>query len=117
MPFPRLRLISIAALTTYLVVNIGAGALHHHHQGTAGQPGMSPAARDSTLQIQAAAPAGDDDEETCPLCHVLHLARTLSKKVHPGLPIVPTGSTLSAAAIIQPHPFKATTRARSPPVA
>jgi hypothetical protein len=41
----------------------------------------------------------------------------LPGEVLPGLPIVPTGETLPASAIIQAPPSKATTRARSPPVA
>jgi hypothetical protein len=118
MAFPRQRLVSAAALTAYLVVNIGAGALHHHHQGTAVRPGMSPAACGTDHQFRAAGPAGDaDDEETCLLCSVLHLAQTLPSKVHAGLLIVPTCEALPAPAIFLPPPLETPTHARSPPVA
>jgi hypothetical protein len=111
------RLVSIAALTAYLVVNIGAGALHHHH-GAALPPGKVPAAGGAGLQFQTTDQAGDDDEEgTCLLCSVLHLAQTLPSKVHVEVLIALTGEAFSAPAIIQPHLLEAPARARSPPMA
>jgi hypothetical protein len=115
---PRHRLVSVTALTAYVVVNIGAGALHHHDHGSAEWPGVSSVACGTAHHFWAAGPAGNaDDEETCLLCSVLHLAQTLPCKVHVGLLIAPTGEALSAAAVIQPHLLKAPTRARSPPLA
>jgi hypothetical protein len=118
MIFLRHYLVSIAALAAYLVVNIGAGALHHHHDGTVGRPGMSLAACGSDVQFQTADQAGDDDdEETCLLCSSLHLAQTAPTKIHAELLIVPSGEAFSAAVIFQPHFLKAATHARSPPAA
>jgi hypothetical protein len=113
----RHRLVSIAALTAYLVVNVGAGALHHHH-GAALRPGKVPTACGTDLQFQTAGQAGDaDDEETCLLCSVLHLPQTSPGEVHVEVLIVPTGEAFSAAAILQPHLLETPTRARSPPTA
>jgi hypothetical protein len=114
----RHRLVSLAALTAYLVVNVGAGALHHHHHAAAGRPGTLPAACGTGLQFQTTGQPGDEgDEETCLLCSVLHLAQTAPGKLHVAVLIVPTGQAFSAAAIIQPLLLAAPSRARSPPTA
>jgi hypothetical protein len=111
------RLVSIAALTTYLVVNVGAGALHHHH-GTAVGADEMPAAPCTGLLFQASDQADDgDEEETCLLCSVLHLAQTSPCKVHATVFLALSGASLSTAACIRPHLFQTPTRARSPPVA
>jgi hypothetical protein len=118
MSITRNRLVSITALTAYLVVNTGAAALHHHHHEAASWPGNVPAAGGTDLHFQTAGQAGDgDEEETCPLCSVLHLAQTLPSKAHVDVRIALTGKALSVAAIIQPHRFATPTRARSPPLA
>jgi hypothetical protein len=114
----RHRLVAIAALTAYLVVNVGAGALHHHHHGAAARPGKVPTACGTDLRFQTAGQAGDaDEEETCLLCSVLHLAQTPPGTAHAEVLIVPTGEAFSPAAIIRPHLLATPTRARSPPLA
>jgi hypothetical protein len=114
----RQRLVSIAALIAYLVVNVGAGALHHHHRAAAARPGTVPAACGTGLQFQTAGQPGDeDDEDACLLCSVLHLAQTVPGKLHVAVLIVPTGQAFSAAAIIQPLLLATPSRARSPPTA
>ena len=114
----RHRLVTIAALTAYLVVNVGAGALHHHHHGAARRPGTLPAACGTGLQFQTTGRAGDEeDEETCLLCSVLHLPQTLPGKVHVEVIIALTGEALSAAALTQPHLPETPANARSPPMA
>ena len=112
------RLVSIAALTAYLVVNIGAGALHHHH-GTAMPPGKVPTACGTDLQVQATGQADDDDdeEETCLLCSVLHLPPSVPVRAQVEVLILPSGEAFSTAAIIQPHLLATPTHARSPPLA
>src|SRR5689334_518478 len=96
------RLVCTAALAAYLAVYVGARALHHH--GAAGRPGSLPAPGGSDLTFQAAGQAGDcDDEETCLLCSVLHLAQTAPGQLHAEVLIVPTGEALSAPALLQPH--------------
>jgi hypothetical protein len=116
--FLRHRLVSLAALTAYLVVNVGAAALHHHHHGAALPPGEVPTACGTELQYQPTGQTGeDDDEENCLLCGVLHLAQTLPGKVHVDVLIVPTGDAFSHVPIIQPHLLETPTRARSPPFA
>jgi hypothetical protein len=118
MGLPRYRLVCVAALTAYLVVNVGVGALHHHqHPEAATRPGDSPAARDLDLRFQTPDPDDDDDddEETCLLCSVLHLAQTAPGQVHVEVLIVPSGETLAAAAPLPPPLFETPTRARSPP--
>jgi hypothetical protein len=118
MSFLRHRLVALAALTAYLVVNLGGRALHHHHHGAALRPGTSPAATGPDLHFQPAGRVGDeDDEETCSLCSVLHLPQTLPGKVHVEVLVVPTGEALPVAALVHPHLLDTPTNARSPPTA
>jgi hypothetical protein len=116
--FLRHRLVSIVALTAYLVVNVGVGALHHHHHGAAPRPGTSSVTYGAELRFQTTGQAGeDDDEESCLLCSVLHLPQTLPGKVHVQVLIVPTGEAVAAAAVLQPHLLETPANARSPPTA
>jgi hypothetical protein len=116
--FLRHRLVAIAALTAYLLVNVGAGALHHHHHRAAPRPGTSSVACGADLRLQTTGRAGeDDDEESCLLCSVLHLPRTLPVQVHVEVLIVPTGEAVAAAAASQPHLLETPANARSPPPA
>ena len=110
-PFLRCPLVSIAALTAYLV-NIGAGALHHHHGAEHGN------ACETDLQFQTANPAESDeeeDEDTCLLCKVFHLAQSLTTTFHVEAVAILTGEAFSATAIIRPYSIATTTHARSPP--
>jgi len=109
------RLATFAALTAYLVVNLGAGALHHHH-GSAARPAEVPTARGPDLQFLAAGQADDDEEETCLLCSVLHLAQASPSTVHGEALVAPTGEAFSAAALLEPHLLAAPAHARSPPL-
>jgi len=115
--FRRCPLVSIAALTAYLAVNIGAGALHHHHGATI-WPEMLMTGCGTDLQIQATDPADDDDddEETCVLCSVLHLAQTLPTAFHVEAVTALTGEASPAVAIFRPSPLETATHARAPPV-
>jgi hypothetical protein len=114
MSFPHHRLAALTALTAYLVVNVGAGALHHHH-GAAVRPGKATACGTGLL-LQAAGQAGDeDDEDTCALCSVLHLAQAAPARLHVEVVIVLAGEAVPAAAISQAPLFATPSRARSPP--
>jgi hypothetical protein len=117
MQFRRHRLVSLAALTAYMVVHIGAGSLHQHHHGAAMRPGKVPAACGTDLRFLTTGQASEEDEEeTCLLCSVLHLAQTPPGKLHVEVLIVLTGEAFSAAAIIQPYPLEPPTHARAPPL-
>jgi hypothetical protein len=109
--------VSIAALTVYLMVNIGAAAVHHH-RGTEIGPGKLPTAGDTRLQFQATnSPDDEDEEETCLLCSVLRLTQTLPASFHVETVTVQSGPAFSAAAVIQPHPLETATHSRAPPIA
>jgi len=116
--FRRYPLVSIAALTAYLLVNIGAGALHHHHGATV-WPETLVTGCGADLQIQATDPADDDDddEETCALCSVLHLAQNLPTSFHVEAVTALTGEASPAVAIFRLSPLETATHARAPPVA
>jgi Protein of unknown function (DUF2946) len=113
--FLRCRLVSVAALATYLVVHVFAAVLHHH--GADYRPGRLPIACCTQSQFQTSSEAENDhDEETCPLCSVLHLAQMLPTALRFEAITPLREEPLTANAIIRPHPLHAATYSRGPPV-
>src|SRR5437660_12411158 len=115
MVFLRGPLVCIAVLATYLVVNVGAAALHHH-PGAETRPGGLPVASDGSPQCQTCAATDDEGEDHCQLCSVLHLARILPTPCHAeGSTILPEEVFPSPAA--KPlDPLKTAPHARGPPL-
>jgi hypothetical protein len=112
----RCPLVCIAALTVYLVVNVGLVALHHHPvAGT--RPGEVPAAPDTDLQFQTCNTADGDGEEDCLLCSVLHLARTLPTPCYVEAVTAVTGKAFPTSAITRLYPLETAAQPRAPPVA
>jgi hypothetical protein len=111
--FLRCPLVSVAALATYLVVHVFAGVLHHHG---AEDPGMSPTADNSALQFQTTSPHENDEEESCLLCSVLHLAQISPTALHLEAATALSDEALPAIAIIRPHPLPTATKSRGPPL-
>jgi hypothetical protein len=106
---------SFAALAVYLAVNIGVGAVHHHGE-VIHSAKMSPG-DNSGLRLQSTSCTDNDsDDDSCLLCRVLHLARTLSLviRVEGFTPLA--GETLLAVAIARPHVLETATHSRAPPM-
>jgi hypothetical protein len=112
--FPRCPLVPATALAAYLVVHVVAGVLHHH--GAESLPGRSPSSCTKDLHFQTTSPHEDDEEETCLLCSVLHLAQILPYVLQVAAVAPLNGERLSAAAIIRPHPLQTATYTRGPPL-
>src|SRR5262249_16778453 len=111
----RCPLIRNAALAAYLVVHVFAGVLHHH--GAENRPGSFSAACNPELQFQTSSKAENDDEnETCLLSSVLHLGKILPTVLHVEATTASRDETLSATAIIRPHPLQTATHSRGPPL-
>ncbi len=104
----RCPLVSLAALAAYLLVHVLAGALHHH--GADSQTACS-----TTPQYQTAEAGNSDDEETCLLCAVLHLAQIAPTALHVEAVTTLDGNVLSAA-VIRPHPLETAIHSRGPPL-
>jgi hypothetical protein len=115
MVFLRGPLVCIAALTAYLVVNVGAGALHHH-PGAETQPGGLATASDFDLPFQTCDATDGDGEEHCLLCSVLHLARILPTPCSVEAITVLTAKTVPTSAITRLYPLETATYARAPPI-
>jgi hypothetical protein len=112
----RCPLVPIAALTIYVAVHILAGGLHHH-AGANDRSAVLPTACDAGVQVQSTSHAdGHDDEESCPLCSVLHLAQTLPTVLDfepcGGL----NGKAFATWALIRPYPLATATHSRAPPI-
>jgi hypothetical protein len=105
---------SFAALAVYLAVNIGVGAVHHH--GEVIHSAKKSPGDNSGLQLQSTSTDNDGDDDTCLLCRVLHLARTLSLviRVEGFTPLA--GKPLVAVAIARPHFLETATHSRAPPL-
>ncbi len=113
----RCPLVSVAALTMYLMVHVFAAALHHHHAAE-NQPARSETASASGAQLQTTSPAEDDEEKgTCALCSVLHRAQMLPSSFHVEAAAALTGKAFSTATIIRPYPVETATHSRAPPKA
>jgi hypothetical protein len=104
----RCPLVSFATLAAYLLVYVLAGAVHHHSEASALASG-------TTLQYQTT-DAGDNDEETCLLCAVLHLAQIAPTALEVEAVTTLDSNLLSATALIRPHPLETTTHSRGPPL-
>jgi hypothetical protein len=103
-----------AALATYLVVHVFAGGLHHH--GTANRPARVPITDATELQLQTNSPEEDQEEESCLLCSVLHLAQIPPTALQIEAITVLTGEAFSATAILRRHPLETATYSRGPPL-
>ena len=112
--FLRCPLVSATALAAYLVVHVVAGVLHHHGAETV--PERSPTSCTKDLQFQTTSAHEDDDEATCLLCSVLHLAQALPSVLQLAAVAPLSGERLSATAIIRPHPLQTATYTRGPPL-
>jgi len=110
----RYRLGVVAALAAYLVVNVGAGALHHHHRAEC-RPGGSPTVPATKLQFENADRNDDDGEEHCLLCSVLHLARILPTPCHLENVAILTDKAFPTAAITRLCALETAVHARAPP--
>ncbi len=107
-------LASLAALIVYLTVNVGAAALHHH-RGPAAAPADAVAGAVRTSQLDASDPAGDDDDEHCPLCAALRLSPALPAPTLVALAVPALDDAFGAVPIHCPSPLASRAHARSPP--
>jgi hypothetical protein len=111
----RRPLISVAALIVYLAINVGACGTHHHGPRSAAHDADPVARAGSCLSAtDATADAGD---HPCPICNVLHLAKSLPTGVEVTAVAGHTSSTTTAAALPLPHPLEAAIHSRGPPAA
>jgi hypothetical protein len=114
--FVRSPLVSVAALTIYLAVQVVAAA-HHHHHGAPSDESSSATFCDTSLPVCTALPADidNDDEGACLLCSVLHLPQTLPALCQLEAATVVCSRELSPAAVIRSHPTPTATHSRAPP--
>jgi hypothetical protein len=105
----RCPLVSLAALSAYLLVYVLASAVHHH--GAAG-----PLASSTELQYQTTDAADSDDEETCFLCAVLHQSQIAPTALHVEAATTLNSDVLCVAALIRPHPLETAIYSRGPPL-
>ena len=114
--FLRSRLVSVAALTIYLVVHVVAAA-HHHHHGAPSHELSSATFCDTSLPVYTVLPADldNDDEGGCLLCSVLHLPQTLTAPCHVEAATVVCNRNLIPVAVIRSHPTQTATHSRAPP--
>lgn len=106
-------LIRLAALTIYLVVNVGVGTLHHHHDR---QSQSESSAQDATGQFRSGEAPDDGDEAHCLLCKVLHLARILTAPCSVEASTLLTDEACPPAARSPFAPLRSASQARAPPV-
>jgi hypothetical protein len=111
---PRSPVVSVAALAAYLVVHVIAGVLHHHVAESL--PGKAATSCIKDLQFQTISAHENDEDETCLLCNVLHLAQILPTAFQIEAVALLSSEELSAAAIIRPHPLETATFTRGPPL-
>jgi hypothetical protein len=116
MAFLRCPLGCLAALAVYVAVNVGAGALHHHHAPDRVAEGL-PAVSDSGVQRQTCQSSDSESDEGCLLCNVLHLAQVLPLACDVETSVVLTGKAFPTSAIKPLHHLESTAHARAPPVA
>jgi hypothetical protein len=109
----RYRVIPLAALVLYSLVHVLVPALHRHH--------ISDQAIASHKALSTNNPAGTlgandcDDEDSCPICSVLHQAQVLAV-----ISDVRTGEALQSEAfaalpLIRPNPVESVLHSRAPP--
>ena len=109
----RYRLIPLGALALYSLVHILVPALHRHHisdKAIASQNALLTNNSSSSLDSQDC-----DDEDSCPICSVLHQAQVL-----PVASDVESGEALqleaiAASALIRPNPIESVPHSRAPP--
>jgi len=98
-------------MALYLVVNIGAAALHNHlHPG--GTPPATSACR-LTHDVEPAQASTDDG--VCLFCQVSHLARTLIKPTRVDSRPVASGQAVTPEGRRCPCRLARSVRARAPP--
>jgi hypothetical protein len=112
--FLRCPLVCVAALATYVVIHVFAGVLHHH--GSANLPAPAPAADSTNLQFQTTHFLDNDEEESCLLCSVLHLAQLPPAVLHAEATTALNGEAFLALALIRPYPLETGTHSRGPPL-
>jgi hypothetical protein len=109
----RCPLVCLTALAAYVVVHVFAGVLHHH--GTAHWRAQAPTADTKSLGFQTFCPGENEQEESCLLCSVLHLAQIPATALSVDIIAVLNGEAPSATAIIRPHPPATAIYSRGPP--
>ncbi len=114
-------MVSVIALTAYLAINVGEAALHHHYDHDAAHHeshdlGTCHSSHDD-LPTPDSKEEGEDGEEHCLLCKVLHLAQAPSAVFRVDAFVAVTGDLSIAAALIRPHPLATFARSRAPPQA
>jgi hypothetical protein len=107
------RLASKATLTVYLAVNVGAAALHHHHEVDT-RPGGLALGSDTRPQLRDS-PTDDDDDEHCLLCSILNLARILPTARCVDAVAALSEEAFPTIAIKRPNPLETYTHSRAPP--
>ena len=107
------RLVSLAMLALYSMVYVLAPAVHSHRNRApeATSHESSATAFDSRLQ----ACSDCDDEESCLLCSVLHLAQVASAISSIEVDAAPQPDGVAAAKLIRPNPIETATHSRAPP--
>jgi hypothetical protein len=111
----RSRFVPVTALAVYMVVNIGAAAVHHHHAAAPLSDWRSPGS-DRNPVFQTRDTWGDDDAEHCLLCTVLHLAQNLASVLRVETATAVADQVFSDAASIPSHPLGISTYSRGPPL-
>src|SRR5438132_13447746 len=114
--FPRSPLVSVTALTIYLVVQVVTAA-HHHHHGAPSDESSSATSCDTSLPVYTVLPADldHDDEGPCLLCSVLHLPQTLPGLCQLEAATAVCSCELGSTAVICSHPTPTASHSRAPP--
>src|SRR5262249_14862860 len=111
----RCPLVSVAALTTYLMVHVVAPATHHHH-ATETRCAWSPRTTANCYLVSGVlVDDNDNDEDHCPVCGVLHMAQMAPTLFDPVVVISFSDELFSVAAPVRPFPIIASTPSRAPP--
>src|SRR5262249_32854038 len=97
--FLHCPLVCVAALATYLVVHVFAAVFHHHEAES--RPARLLTSYHARPHFQTASPADNDDEETCLLCSIFHLAQMPPAAVHLEWVTALHGEALGAPAILR----------------
>ena len=112
--FWRCPLVCVVALASYVMVHVFAGVLHHH--GPDRLPPRAPTADLKSLGFQPAAVTQSENEDSCLLCSVLHLAQIPAIVLSVAVLTTLNGEAFAATANIRPHPLETATYSRGPPL-
>ncbi len=105
------RLISLAALVLYLVVQLPVRGTHHHEPRAAAD---SPA---HACRWEASGQAGDDGDHDCPVCRTLYLAQAPATAVPPLARAGRTGTAIVPQPLRPHHTLPLAVHSRGPPSA